>query len=153
MEGFKEFLDSSSIHGISYISSEKRFGRLFWIFIVLIGFTGAFLLIRQSFNDWEENPISTTSETLPMSHITFPNITVCPPRNSYLNMNFDIIQSETSRKWLTVAIFRKQQDSSVALWIEIAVILYWRQRLEKWYCLVWFCCYCLEWWVGESDDQ
>ena len=94
MEGFKEFLDSSSIHGISYISTEKRFGRLFWIFIVLLGFTGAVLLIRQSFNDWEENPISTTSETLPMSQITFPNITVCPPRNSYLNMNFDIIQSE-----------------------------------------------------------
>ena len=94
MEGFKEFLDSSSIHGISYISAEKRFGRLFWIFIVLLGFTGAVLLIRQSFNDWEENPISTTSETLPMSQITFPNVTVCPPRNSYLNMNFDIIQSE-----------------------------------------------------------
>ena len=70
MEGFKEFLNLSSIHGISYISSEKGFGRLFWIFIVLIGFTGAFLLIRQSFNDWEENPISTTSETLPMSQIT-----------------------------------------------------------------------------------
>ena len=29
----------------------------------------------------------------------------------------------TSRKWLTVAIFRKWRDSSVALWIEIAVIL------------------------------
>ena len=26
-------------------------------------------------------------------------------------------------KWLTVVIFRKWQDSSVALWIEIAVIL------------------------------
>ena len=33
---------------------------------------------------------------------------------------------KTSRKWLTVAIFRKWQDSSVALWIEIAVILNWR---------------------------
>ena len=32
---------------------------------------------------------------------------------------------ETSRKWLTVAIFRKWQDSSVALLIEIAVILNW----------------------------
>ena len=31
----------------------------------------------------------------------------------------------TSRKWLTVAIFQKWQDSSVALWIEIAVILNW----------------------------
>ena len=30
---------------------------------------------------------------------------------------------ETSRKWLTVAIFRKWQDSSMALWIEIAMIL------------------------------
>ena len=30
---------------------------------------------------------------------------------------------KTSRKWLTVAIFRNWQDSSVALWIEIAVIL------------------------------
>ena len=29
---------------------------------------------------------------------------------------------QTSRKWLTVAIFRKWQDSSVALWIKIAVI-------------------------------
>ena len=29
---------------------------------------------------------------------------------------------KTSRKWLTVAIFRKWHDSSVALWIKIAVI-------------------------------
>ena len=40
--------------------------------------------------------------------------------------------TKISRKWLTVAIFRKLQDSSVALWIEIAVILDWR------YGLVWF---------------
>ena len=33
---------------------------------------------------------------------------------------------KTSRKWLTVVIFQKWQDSSVALWIEIAVILKWR---------------------------
>ena len=26
----------------------------------------------------------------------------------------------------------------VALWIKIAVILYWRQRLKIWYDLVWF---------------
>ena len=32
----------------------------------------------------------------------------------------------TSQKWLTVAIFRKWQGSSVALWIKIAVILNWR---------------------------
>ena len=30
---------------------------------------------------------------------------------------------KTSQKWLTVAIFQKWQDSTVALWIEISVIL------------------------------
>ena len=33
--------------------------------------------------------------------------------------------NKTSRKWYKVAIFRKWQDSSVALWIEIVVILNW----------------------------
>ena len=33
------------------------------------------------------------------------------------------LNSKTSQKWLTVAIFQNWQDSSVALWIEIAVIL------------------------------
>ena len=37
--------------------------------------------------------------------------------------NIWLIFDKTSRKWLTVAIFRKWHDSSVALWIEIAVIL------------------------------
>ena len=32
-------------------------------------------------------------------------------------------KTKTSRKWLTVAIFRKWHDSSVALWIENLVIL------------------------------
>ena len=35
------------------------------------------------------------------------------------------IETITSRKWLTVAIFRKWQDSNVALWIEIVLILNW----------------------------
>ena len=39
--------------------------------------------------------------------------------------DLDSYHIETSRKWLTVAIFRKWHDSSVALWIEIAVILSW----------------------------
>ena len=37
---------------------------------------------------------------------------------------------KTSRKWLTVAIFRKWKDSSVALWIEIEVILAWMTGME-----------------------
>ena len=33
-----------------------------------------------------------------------------------------VVVDKTSRKWLTVAIFWKWQDSSVALWIDIAVM-------------------------------
>ena len=40
--------------------------------------------------------------------------------------------NKTSRKWLTVEIFWKWQDSSVTLWIYIAVILNWR------YGMVWY---------------
>ena len=33
-------------------------------------------------------------ETLPISQITFPNVTVCPPRDLFLNLNQDIKNSE-----------------------------------------------------------
>ena len=49
------------------------------------------------------------------------------------------------------SIFRKWQDSSVALWIEIAVILNWRQRLKILNGLVWFCWYTLAWMTGIDD--
>ena len=94
MEDIKEFLDTSTVHGLSWISSTKRLTRFFWIFIVVGGFTGAGYLIYESFDNWERSPISTTIETLPINEITFPNVTVCPPRNSFLNLNYDIIQSE-----------------------------------------------------------
>ena len=94
MEHMKTFLDSSTIHGLYYISSTKRWSRFFWIFVVIGGFLGAGYLIYESFDNWEQSPISTTLETLPISKITFPNVTVCPPKNLFLNLNYDILQSE-----------------------------------------------------------
>ena len=94
MEHLKEFLDTSTIHGFSWISGTKRFARLSWILIVIGGFSGAGYLIYSSFHNWEQSPISTTVETLPISQITFPNVTVCPREKSFLNLNHDIKQSE-----------------------------------------------------------
>ena len=45
-----------------------------------------------------------------------------------------LVLNKTSQKWLTVAIFRKWQDSSVALWIEIALV--WTSMV--WYGFVWY---------------
>ena len=95
MDTIKEFLESSSINGMSLISSTRRFTRLFWILIVLGGFASAIYLIFESFNNWRKQPISTTIETLPISELTFPNVTVCPPKGLFLNLNQDIQKSET----------------------------------------------------------
>ena len=63
----------------------------------------------------------------------------CPMSVYLCLIDINILKEEQkSRKWLTVAIFQKWQYSSVALRIEIAVILNWRYRLGIWYGLVWF---------------
>ena len=91
MEHIKTFLDTSTIHGLSWIANTKRWARLVWILVVIGGFSGAGYLIHESFFNWDQSPISTTIETLPISQITFPNVTVCPPKNLFLNLNYDIM--------------------------------------------------------------
>ena len=66
---------------------------MFWIFVVVAGFTGAAVFINQSFSRWADSPITTTIETLPISRLEFPNVTVCPPRKSFTNLNLDIARS------------------------------------------------------------
>ena len=95
MEEVRHFLELSTIHGLYYVSSARKYARLFWVLIVIGGFTGAGYLIHESFDNWNQSPISTTIETLPISEITFPNITVCPPKNSFLDLNYDIMKAET----------------------------------------------------------
>ena len=41
MENFTAFLESSTIHGLSYIAAGRKYVRLFWILVVIGGFTGA----------------------------------------------------------------------------------------------------------------
>ena len=94
MDQFKEFLESSTIGGLSYISTTRRTSKIFWIIVVLTTFTISFVEIWNLFQDWEKNPIKTTTETLPIYQLTLPNITVCPPKNSFLNLNYDIVVSE-----------------------------------------------------------
>ena len=94
MEHVKEFLDTSTIHGLSFLSSSRKWSRLFWILVVIGGFTGAGYMIYESFYNWGQSPITTTIETLPISELTLPNVTVCPPKYSLLNLNYDIVHSD-----------------------------------------------------------
>ena len=88
------FLESSTIHGLTYISTTRKYVKLFWIIVVLTGFTGAGILIYESFQAWDESPVTTTIETLPITEITFPKVTVCPPKNTFTNLNYDIMRTE-----------------------------------------------------------
>ena len=94
MEEFRTFLETSTIHGLGWIASTKRYLRLAWILVVIGGFSAAGYMIFSSFKSWKDNPVTTTIETLPISEITFPNVTVCPPKGTSTNFNFDLLQSE-----------------------------------------------------------
>ena len=94
MEGVRNFLESSTIHGLAYIAKSGKYVRPFWTITVIAGFTCAGFLIYASFNDWRENPIKTTVDTRPITELTFPKVTVCPPKNTYTDLNYDLMMLE-----------------------------------------------------------
>ena len=95
MEGVRTFLESSTIHGLAYISTSRKYARLFWVLVVITGFIGAIMIIEKSFDSWSESPVKTTIETLPISDIKFPKLTVCPPRNTFTDLNYDMMMTES----------------------------------------------------------
>ena len=134
MSILRQFLESTTIHGLAYIASTAKLSRLIWILVVIIGFSTAGFLIYQSFQSWEESPITTTIETLPISEIKFPKVSVCPPKNTLTNLNYDILKTkdmtldrqvrdqlfrealeiiDSSHSNITKKIFRKVEDKNV----------------------------------------
>ena len=76
-----EFLENSTIHGLVHISTAKsRVTRAAWLAIVVVCFSSAILMIRDSYKDWQESPVSTTITTHPIKELQFPDVTICPPR-------------------------------------------------------------------------
>ena len=94
MQSVRTYLESSTIHGLSYISTTRKCSRIFWLVIVIAGFSGAGVLIYDAFQSWALSPISTSEETLPMEQIKFPKVTVCPPKNTFTDLNYDLMQAE-----------------------------------------------------------
>ena len=94
MELIKEFLQSSTIHGLVYIATTNHLTRLFWLATVLVGFTVAAVMIQQSFANWEANPVATTLESQPLSQLSFPKVTVCPPSDTFTTLSLDIEMME-----------------------------------------------------------
>ena len=87
----REFLESSTIHGLAHISTGKTFlARLLWGVIVITSFCFGISLIVESFESWNSSPIITSVDTLSIRQATFPQITVCPPLGSNTAGNIDL---------------------------------------------------------------
>ena len=94
METLRNFLEVSTIHGLSYLSTSKKSQRLIWTFVVLTGFTSAAIMIHAAFENWAESPISTNINTRPISEFRLPKISVCPPKNTFTNLNYDLMTAQ-----------------------------------------------------------
>ena len=94
MENVIHFLETSTIHGLNFIASSGRILKVFWILVVTAGFVCSGILIYQAFQDWEESPIKTTVHTQRIQGVRFPKVTVCPPVNTYTNLNYDLVMTQ-----------------------------------------------------------
>ena len=98
MKVFQEFLESSTIHGLSYISTSKSLlVKTFWLLVVVVCFSFSGYLIVDSFLDWEHAPVATSEETKPIQDVNFPKITVCPPRGSHTALNYYLEEAKHMR--------------------------------------------------------
>ena len=84
----KDFLESSTIHGLVHISTAKsKAARATWVAIVVACFAYAIYMINNSYEEWQESPVSTTITTHPITDLEFPAVTVCPPWGSNTAVN------------------------------------------------------------------
>ena len=111
MDTLKEFLDSSSIAGLTQVANNKGLVRLFWTIVVILGFAVSGLLIQMSFMSWAESPVRTTIETVPIKELTFPKVTVCPPKNTYTNLNYDLMRAKN----MTIGKETREELSNFAM--------------------------------------
>ena len=76
-----EYSDATSIHGISYILEDGRliFERVLWVVLVTLCASVSLGLTKKIYNNWEQDPISTTVGTTEynIENIEYPSITIC----------------------------------------------------------------------------
>ena len=94
METIKTYFESGSINGLNHIAVTRKWDRLFWILVVIGGFIISTYLIVEMYISWADNPIRTDVDTLPMSEVRFPKVTVCPPKDTFTDLNYDIKHAE-----------------------------------------------------------
>ena len=93
MDILKEFLESTTIHGLYYISTCKsRIAKAGWLMVVAMGFAASTFLIHSSFAEWAKSPVATTITPHPVADMTFPDVTICPPKGLNGALKYDLMK-------------------------------------------------------------
>ncbi|XP_046649315.1 pickpocket protein 28-like isoform X2 [Daphnia pulicaria] len=78
---FKQFCDSTSLHGLKYITEEKShwLKRVMWTLVFLAGIFFSGYYCWQMWKKWEDSPVlmSLDSNRYPLKNIPFPAVTIC----------------------------------------------------------------------------
>ena len=139
METIRIFLESSTIHGVSYISTTRKIARLLWITVIIAAFTIAGFLIKKSFQSWADSPVKTTVENRPITELTLPKVTVCPPKYTYTNLNYDVMVTENltldndTRKFLRNYAMNLIQHINFQEVLSNISMIYEENRYYNWY--------------------
>ena len=97
MEALREFLTSSTIHGLAHLASAHTVAKkIFWVAVIAVSFGAALYLISNSYMEWTQSPVSSTTTTRPIDELQFPEVTVCPPKgsNTVLNQALNQVNDE-----------------------------------------------------------
>ena len=93
MNLFKKFLETSTVHGLVYFSEAKSiWAKIVWALLVAASFSLAIVLICDSFQGWSKKPVSSVISTRSIKDLEFPNVTICPPKNTNTALNYDLVQ-------------------------------------------------------------
>ena len=74
-------------------SFQTKSAKILWLLIVCFGFIGSGILIRKSYNEWQESPIATSISTYPLDDLDFPIVTICPPKDSNTALYHDLVKA------------------------------------------------------------
>ena len=121
----RDFLESSTIHGLTHISTGKNaFIRCIWAMIVIACFSYDIYMIENAFQSWAATPVVTSVDTKPIEQVSLPEITLCPPSGTNTALNLDLVTaegvelSEMQRENLTLAALENLHKSSINRFVE-----------------------------------
>ena len=136
----REFLESSTIHGLAHIATGKSiYARIIWVLIVIACFSIGISLIDKAFYSWATTPIITTVDTRPISEVIFPEITVCPPSgtDTVLNMDLEATKgmelSEEQREELILEMVENLHNEQIAKALQEQSLFFPLDRIRKAY--------------------